>query len=502
VAKVGAQAAAWTLVNAATRRHAAQTAEALRIRELAQQVAQRYTNLGLPQRAGHLFEVMHQATFNHDAIAKGSTIRASTTEWATGGSQSAPADLHIRDEGGRLLAAAQAKLMGTATAAASGISHERYEGMQRLIGADKLHRVEDLLDRRLRMNPDGLKFDDYVDARARVTDTLHLEATDAAGHAAGHAGTPTTLRSRPVSTEQVHRAAANPSRWGDKHAAAVASHEIGAAMAVGAATGAAVAGLREAASQAARVRAGETSAAAAAATAAGAAAMGAVRSASGAGLGKAIGIAAQAGALPAAFGRGSAPSAMAGAVVDITAAGIAFARGDIDSGELAARCCDSALRATLVGVCSGLGQTVIPVPVVGGLVGAVVGQTAATLISQGLRAATTAVRAELAAGEDINAELLAVLEDETASALATAILLGEAERALGEERNAYVSATVGPLLDDALIAVTSAGPDEVLKRLAEVARCFNGQPLFVTVDEFDAWMADPMTSLTMNPNWH
>ena len=143
----------------------------------------------------------------------------------------------------------------------------------------------------------------------------------------------------------------------------------------------------------------------------------------------------------------------------------------------------------------------IPVPVVGGLVGAVVGQTAATLISRGLRAASAAARAELAAGQDIDAELLAALEDETASAIATAILLGEAERALGEERNAYVSATVGPLLDDALIAVTSAGPDEVLKRLAEVARCFNGQPLFVTVDEFDAWMADPTTSLMLNPNW-
>ncbi|NAZ74292.1 hypothetical protein GTQ99_02475 [Kineococcus sp. T13] len=484
-------------MNAATRRHAAQTAEALRIRELAQQVAQRYSNLGIPQRAGHLFEVMHEATFNHDAIAKGSRIRASTTEWVKGGSQSAPADLHIRDEGGRLLAAAQAKLMGKATTAASGISHERYEGMQRLIGADKLARVEDLLDRRLQMNPEGLKFDDYVDARAHVTDTLHLDTTDTTGTV----GNATTVSSRPVSTEQAHHAATNPSRWGDKHAASVASHEIGAAMAFGAATGAAVAGLMEAATQAARVRAGETSAAAAAATAAGAAAMGAVRSASGAGLGKAIGIAAQAGALPAAFGQGSVPSAMAGAVVDITAAGVAFARGDIDSAELAARCCDCALQATLVGVCGGLGQTVIPVPVVGGLVGAVVGQTAATLISQGLRAASAAVRAELAAGEDLDAELLAALEDETASALATAILLGEAERALGEERNTYVSATVGPLLDDALIAVTSAGPDEALKRLAEVARCFTGQPLFVTVDEFDAWMADPMTSLTLNPNW-
>jgi hypothetical protein len=492
------QSAAWALVNAGTRRQAAQTVEALRIRELARQVAQRYRNVGTAQRAGHLFEVMHEASFNHDAIAKGAAVRASTTEWAVGGSQSAAADLHIVDGatggGGRLLAAAQAKLMGTATTTASGISRRDYQGMQRLVGADELRRVQDLLDRRLRMNPEGLTFDDYVDSRAHVTDTLHIETTDAAGRA-------TTVTSRPVSTAEAHRASGDASRWGTEQAAAVASREVAASLAIGAATGAVVAGVIAAAQQAARIRAGETSAAAAAATAAGAAAMGAVRSASGAGLGKAVGIAAQAGVLPSALGRGSAPSAMAAALVEVTAAGLAFARGDIDSAELAARCCDSALRATLVGVCSGLGQTAIPVPVVGGLVGAVVGQAAATLISQGLRAAAEALRTEQAAGQAVDGELLDALEDEAASALATAILLGEAEGALGAERNAYVSTTVGPLLDDALIAVACAGPEEVFKRLAEVARCFNGQPLFVTVDEFDAWMADPSAPLTLNPNW-
>ncbi|WP_432489375.1 hypothetical protein [Kineococcus sp. SYSU DK018] len=482
-------------MNASTRRRAAQTAEALRIREITQQVGQRYRNVGLPQRAGHLFEVMHEATFNHDAIAKGSRIRASTTEWTAGGSQSAPADLHLRDEGyagegARLLAAAQAKLMGRTSTTASSIAHERYDGMQRLIAGDKLAAVEDLLDRRLTLNPEGIKYNDYADARAHVTDSLHAHG----------------VRSRPVSTEQAHRAARTPSRWGDKHAASVAAHEIGAAMAVGAATGATFAALLEVAGQVARLRAGETSAAAAAATAAGAAALGAVRSASTAGLAKTIGVAAQAGALPSPLGQGATPSTMAGAVVDITAAGLAFARGDIDSGELAARCCGSALRATLVGVCGGLGQTVIPVPVVGGLAGGLVGQAAATLISQGLRAALTAARAELSNDEDLAADIdeerIAVLEDETATAIATAMLLADAERALGEERNAYVTATISPLLDDALIAVTNAGPDEALKRLSEVARCFTGQPLFVTVEEFDAWMADPSTSLTMDPNWH
>jgi hypothetical protein len=141
-ARSGAHAAAWALVNAATGRAAAQTVEALRVEKVAQRVASRYPNATLPQLAGRMFEVMHELSFNHDAIAKGSKIRATTTEWVTGGSQSAAADLHLRDEGGRLLAQAQAKVMGDTVRAARSIVNGRYEGMQRLIPGDQLEAVK------------------------------------------------------------------------------------------------------------------------------------------------------------------------------------------------------------------------------------------------------------------------------------------------------------------------------------------------------------------------
>jgi len=497
--RAGAQAAAWALVNAATGRAAAQTAEALRVEKIAQRVAYRYPNATLPQLAGRMFEVMHELSFNHDAIAKGSKTRATTTEWVLGGSQSAAADLHLRDEGGRLLAQAQAKVMGDTVRAARSIVNGRYEGMQRLIPGDQLDAVKRVLGERLTLNPEGLGFTDYVDAEAHVTATLHVD--DPSLHS-GFFRRGGQVHSAPISTTEARTAAEDIAGWGKDQVHHAASHQVTTAMAAGALTGAALAGVVEAAKQAARVRAGETSAAAAAATAAGAAAMGAVRSASVAGLGEAISVAVAAKALPTVLGKGCTPAAMAGAVVDIAEAGVAFARGSIDAAELAERCCESALQTVLVGVCGALAQTAIPVPVVAGLVGGLVGQAAATLISQGLRAALSAARADLAAGEVVDEELLAVLADETACAIATAILLGEAERALGAERNAYVSATVSPLLDDALIAVTSASPEEALKRLAEVAHCFNGQPLFVTVEEFDAWMGDPTTSLMLNPNWN
>ncbi|WP_432563981.1 hypothetical protein [Kineococcus sp. SYSU DK003] len=505
-------------MNAATARAAAQTAEALRVQKIAQQVAQRYAKLGGPQRAGHLFEVMHELSFNLDAIAKGSKIRATTTEWIAGGSQTAAADLHLLDEGGRLLAAAQAKLLaeplGTGTGTARSLVNAHYEGMQRLIAGDHLEAVKNVLDKRLTMPPEGLGYTDYADARAHVTATLHI---DDPSLRSGFFRRGSQVSSTPVSFDDARTAGTDAAGWGKNQVHHAGVHQVKTAMAAGAVTGAALAGVVEAAKQAARVRAGETSAAAAAATAAGAAAMGAVRPALVAGLGEAISVAVAAKTLPAVLGKGSTPAAMAGAVADIAEAGIAFARGSIDAAELAERCCETALQTVLVGACGALAHTAIPVPIVAGLVGGLVGQAAATLISQGLRAAVGTVRAELTASENRDGdsdvhdvqdgvkdgleERFAVLEDETASAIATAILLGEAERELGAERNAYVSATVGPLLDDALIAVTSAEPDEVLKRLAEVARCFNGQPLFVTVQEFDAWMADATTSLTLDPNW-
>jgi hypothetical protein len=141
-----------------------------------------------------------------------------------------------------------------------------------------------------------------------------------------------------------------------------------------------------------------------------------------------------------------------------------------------------------------VGQTVLPVPVIGALVGGLVGQLSATVIAQGLQVAIAALR-ENALGEHRSA----ILEAEARAAVTAAVLLGEAERALGEERNAYVTATVGPLLDDALHAV-ALGADDALKRLTELTTSFAGLPLFTTVDEFDQWMHDQGQVLTLNPN--
>jgi hypothetical protein len=393
------------------------------------------------------------------------------------GSPTVPADIRLVNEG-LVVVEAQAKLRCSAAATALDQAHDRYSGMQRLVASDQVEDVNRCLDKRLTLNPDGLRYDDFVDARTHVTDHLHADG----------------VRSTPLTLDEVQQAAKAPQRWGNRQAAGAATRQIGTAAAAGAAAGAVVSGVIEAGAQAAKVRASETTVAAAACSAAGAAARGAVSSGALAGLGESVRVAASAGLLPMWLGGGTLPAAVAASVCGVAEAGVAFARGEIEAGEFAARSCESTLQTGMVWACGAVGQTVLPVPVIGALVGGLVGQLSATVIAQGLQVAIAALR-ENALGEHRSA----ILEAEARAAVTAAVLLGEAERALGEERNAYVTATVGPLLDDALHAV-ALGADDALKRLTELTTSFAGLPLFTTVDEFDQWMHDQGQVLTLNPN--
>ncbi len=190
---------------------------------------------------------------------------------------------------------------------------------------------------------------------------------------------------------------------------------------------------------AARVRAGETSAGVAALTAVGSAARNAARSGALAGLGQTVRVAARAGLLPEVFGGGSLPMVLAGATYGVAEAGFDLARGRIDAGEFAARSATVTTSAGLVWAGGVVGQTVIPIPVIGGLVGAFAGQVAGIVVVQGLQTAIVAARAD-----GVAKPRLRLLERELMTTAATATALGNAALALGEERNAYVAEIVLP----------------------------------------------------------
>jgi hypothetical protein len=301
--------------------------------------------------------------------------------------------------------------------------------------------------------------------------------------------------SDPVSTSEVREAAADPNRWQTDQEHLAFAQELGAATATAAAVGGAVGLVVSLASQTARIRAGETSAMSAAVTATGAAARSAARSGEIVGLGQTVMIASRPGHLPDALGGGTLPFPLSRAALDVGAAGFAFARGEIDPAEMAARAATAVGSSALVWACGTVGQTVIPIPVVGALVGGTVGQVSATVITHGLRLALTAAAADRA-----DEARLARLEAEVAVTVALSASLRRSVADLAAEHHAYVADEVLPRLAAAEEALRSHAPDGALAQLADLIRAFGGQPLFVSIDEFRRWMLDPTSVLALDPN--
>ncbi|MFE6869556.1 hypothetical protein ACFVFS_23750 [Kitasatospora sp. NPDC057692] len=487
----GADLAAWALADAATRRWAAATAETLRTQETVRRLAERYANIGNAQRAGHLFEVMHELSFNQRAVMAGSAVRARVTEWAVGGSPTAAADLQFV-VGGAVVGEAQAKLMDGVAGTAAQLSRPHYAGMTRLVAADRAVAVEDLLDRRLAMDPGGVRYADFADARAHLTD--HLD----------HGG----VRSTPVDLADAHRAARDPVRWARNRTARAAGGEAAAAGVAAAAVGGLIGAVTSAATQAARVRAGETSAACAALTASAAAARAAVRSGSAASLSSLVRTAAKAGRLPAVLGGGELASATVGAAYAVAEAGLDLARGRIDAARFAERSCEATLTTALGWGCGAAVQAVVPVPVVGALVGGLVGQAVAVLIVQGLQAALVAARADGgddegrgASDDDALAVGVDLLERELLTAAATAGLLRTALDALDGARATPAGAVVMPQLASVERELATGDPVGALTSLAGLTGEVGGRPVFTTQADFDRWMADDEAVLRLNPNW-
>ncbi|MBT2450989.1 hypothetical protein J7F03_28715 [Streptomyces sp. ISL-43] len=468
--------AAWAAADAATRRFAAATMETLDTRETVQRLARRYAALANAQRAGYLFEVEHALSFNQAAARAGAGVRAVVSEWMAGGSQTAAADVLLVD-GAKTVGQVQAKLMASASGTAHQIRRGHYTGMTRLVAGDKVAAVDSLLQRRLTMNPDGIGFADYADAHAHLGDSIRYGA----------------ITSQPVDLADAHRHATDPEKWMRGRVRQAAGREAAAAAATGAAAGAAAEAAIAAAGQLARIRAGETSPAQAALTAAAAAARGAARSGSLAGLASLVRTAGRAGQLPAAFGGGELASATATAALAVAEAGLQLAQGRIDGGEFAARGAEAALHACLTWACGAVAQSVIPVPVVGALVGGLVGQAAGTVIVQGLQAAVVIARGTRTTGT-------LTLEHELLAASLTTGLLATATATLGPRT--HTGTTVLPALAPVREHLTGTDPARALSSLAALTAHHAGVPLHLTPAEFDAWMTEPDDLLlVLNPNW-
>lgn len=472
------EAVSWQLADNATRRLAQQTLEALNTSVVVERLASRYANSDNAHRAGHLFEVMHALTFNQDAIDRGASVRAEVTEWMLGGSQTAASDINLRD-GLQVVSAAQAKLYNGVSGTALELSREHYQGMQRLVAGDRLESVQALLDRKVTVQPDGINVERFRDAGANMTDVLRHD----------------DVASAPVTYDDAQAAAQNPAGWLDDEIRSAATRQLLVGVATAAGVSAAVSGLISAAQSTAKVRAGEMPVMEAVITACAAAASAAARSAAAAGIAGALQFAGATEHLPLSLGTGQVPFAVGRAAVGVAEAAFAYASGDIDALEFAARSAGVTAETGMVWAFSALGQTVLPVPVVGAMVGGFVGQLIGTQCVKGLQMAIIGARADSPDRRrlsELNAELLiaAALTEE----------MSELTRHLGEAGGAYVAEVVMPQVDAARHALLLEDADDVVARFAGIVASFGGTPLFSTMAEFDTWMARD-EALSLDGNW-
>ncbi|MCK9893608.1 hypothetical protein [Frankia sp. AgB32] len=474
----GADAAVWTISDLATRRAAAAVVTTLASQDDVAKLAQRWAGVGNAQRAGHLFEVMHAATFNRNAALRGAGVRAYVQAWTEGGSPTGKVDIRLRD--GTTFRHVQAKLLSDPVRAARAVASPDYAGMRRLVPADQVEAINTVLDKALKRSTDGTYYAGYADASTHLTDTLDLGG----------------IHSDPVTLGQAHKAARDPIRWANLQVARSTGRQIATGAAASAASGALFAGLTATAAETARARAGETSAGAAVITVTGAIARNAVRSGTVGALAQSIQVAAKAGALPAALGTGTIGAVLADAVTTIATAGIDYARGSIDAPELAARSASATTRTSLVWVGGLAGQTVIPVPVLGALLGGIAGQAAAVLVTQGFQLALSATR-----GRRTYPDRLIILAAEAITTTATAASLRALTHQLAVDHHAAFTDDMLPRLAALTTTLGSSQPGISVDGLTTLTTNFAAKPSMSTVDEFDQWMADRTATLTLDPNW-
>jgi hypothetical protein len=471
-------------------------------RDLLEQISRRWSATGNGQFAGRLHEFHHATTFNMSAAERGATIRAHVTEWnGLFPDPHDPADLRIVSAAGNPLTDIQAKAVANTAQRIHQLASERYAGMQLVVPTDHVGPTADLLERRMAQgDPEFLKHAAYASVEDRLTDRIEMGA----------------VSSEPVTSETLREAARDPNAYfrnlqnreqdvlqGHVAELSTAAHQIPLAeimQVVGAAGAGALSGFTASVmingvANAARAASGRMSPAEAALTTVTASTDSLVQGALVGGLGQTIRLTAEHGVLPDVLGGGALPFVAARAAIKLGDISVKYARGQIDGADAAAQSADSLLRVGYGYAGMLVGQALIPVPVVGALIGGTVGSLCAGITVQGLVVAHSALKQH-----DVDRRALTRLEVE----IDAAVIVLDAEthwlrEAIKGEDVAFRN-TILPALEGLEQAIQSGNFVDSVPRAAAVVEIYGKTPLFTTYAEFDRWISDETTSLELNPN--
>ncbi|MFW9602439.1 MAG: hypothetical protein ACMV1B_08980 [Prevotella sp.] len=329
-------------------------------------LADKLKNVIQDKAQGNLFEQLETMKFNYDALQKDSALFAKTT--ASMGFPTDPVDIIISD-GKKIVREVQAKSCNSAARSAFSLSQHKYNEMLRLSPCEQHSKIEELLKKRIASGT--LKADEYEQTLRNLVKTLQHDNIASSGttyEEALNATDPSVAQKiadefkLKSSLTDMHESGKYAGSLGAKITGGISilsesyalyngEHELGEAVvnvisssAKGYATGYTVTALSKGIQHTTSHFLGES--------------------------------------IAKSLTRSNAPVAIAAGIVNAGKSMISYINGDIDSDQLLDEISHTAITSTSSFYYGALGQSLIPIPVVGAMIGAGVGYMIGNLLHQ------------------------------------------------------------------------------------------------------------------------
>lgn len=330
------------------------------------ELSRKWQNVAADKAQGHMFEQLETIKFNYDALKKDSSLFAQTT--ASQGLPTDPVDIVIK-RGNETIREIQAKSCNSAARSTFALSNEKYQEMQRLAPSDQHAEIERLLKQRIKAGT--LKAEDYEQTLRNLKKSLSHDNVASSG---------TTYQEALDATNQevadkIAKEFKIKSALSDMHQSGIQAGKIGAG----------ISGSMTAITETAALINGEKELADVAVNTAIASAKGYATGYTVTALSKGVTHTTSyflGEAAAKSLTRSNAHVAIAAGVVNSGKAMISYMKGDIDFTQMSNQISHTAITSTSSFYYGALGQAMIPIPVVGALVGSSVGYLIGNLIHQ------------------------------------------------------------------------------------------------------------------------
>lgn len=429
--------------------------------------AEQWKNQDPAKSQGFLYEQLEVTSFNFQALKQDSDLVAKTTSEM--GYPTDPADILIK-KGKETVREVQAKSSEKPSASLFYQAKDKYQGMGRLSPKDKWGRMQELGEERIESGT--LKSKDYQDVLDNRMDGLKHEEIETQGTTYGEAIQATD----PEKAQEIGKLYKVKSGLIDMHKSGLRGAAIGGALSGTVSTASNFYDYKEGNKEIGEVIAGVgVDAAKGAATAY---TVTALSKGVQHGAPKMVGEAAGA-----ALTKSNAPAAIASGVVQSGKSIVSYLKGDIESDEMLNEISQTAIIGTSTFYYGAVGQTAIPVPVVGAMVGAGVGYFVGHMLHQSSLVALgepEAVRAARERREQVEAICLAAIEQMQAN-----------RRELEKQLDEYFADRKEDFLQSFQLMDEAMGewdPNRFVQGLQKINYQFGASLQFENREEFDSFM--------------